>query len=663
MIQPVVKSAFVAPSYTAKSFVGYKVQRRSRTSTSSRPRTITMCEPIVTAIPDFVKLEGTQTPNRLGKLNKPRVSMPRPSFSTSDSYQICIPQVVPLQERVRRKFQISRNREQYQWTYNEISDVALIDSLPPSEHPNRRWVVLMKRVENRCNENKDAVVHLSSCHASMRKESSDPFQRFKDQFAVLDIPKVAEKNDFLRDEIFGWYRVAGPNPMMLQKLDSPVCQCFPSVNNEIFTSVPKFENDSLEVAFSENRLFKVDYSHLSNIESVKYRALSGKEGMYLYSPQALFAVPKQCSAQSPPLPIAIQCDAHSAITHTASKKYTSPALWEAAKLTVQVADAFVHETVFHFARTHLLLEAILCASHRTLADTHPILKLLLCHFEGTAFINDSSLRALICAGGPIDRITAPAIGDTRKFAAKSLVEEFNFSRAMPDREFAARGVDKSIASTLCYPYRDDSLALWKSILEWTKDYVDEFYSSDEDIKADYELQSWCDEVTKNGRIQGFGMNGKILTRKELSRAICMIIFTASVQHAAVNFPQKEMMQFAPAMPLAGYAEVPSSQDDCKEKVGACEQEMIQAMLPGLRQAEEQLRTAELLGVVRYTRLGHYGKRLDFAGEKIKRALSRFQTRLGDLEGKIVSRNYEESNADLVPYSFLKPSQIPQSTNV
>lgn len=661
-----MSSTFVAPFPSAKRLAGTRAQRRSRTSTCPCAHSINMCEPVITLSTNSVEFEEAiaEAKPKFLKPKKYLQPLPNPVIKESDPSQVCLPQKVPRNERILRKFQVSRSREQYQWTYNEITGAGLIASLPTSELPHRRWIVLMKRMENRCNENSTAIKGVSA-HTSTESDEkrTDPFRHFKNQFATVELPKMAVNNEFLRDDIFAWYRIAGPNPMMIKRLECSVSYGFPNINDEVFRSIPQFENDSLQLALSENRLFEVDYSHLHDIQSVRDRSKSRKEDMFLYSPRALFAVPKHYSHESPLLPIAIRCDVKDNFVYSASRKHTSGSAWHAAKLTVQVADAFVHQTVFHFARTHLLLEAVLCASYRTLACTHPILKLLSCHFEGTAFINNSSLRALICPDGPIDHITAPDIEDTRKFAARNVVEEFNFTDAMPDTEFKLRGVDKKSAPLLRFPYRDDAIALWESILEWTQAYVDSFYTHDRDVKLDYELQSWGHEVTLNGRIKGFGTNGKLLTKEALSRAVSMVIFTASVQHAAVNFPQKEMMQFTPAMPLAGYSSLPGAQKSYETDRKIEDLEEFKKMLPGLSQAEEQLRAAELLGVVRYTQLGQYGKRLDFAGETVQQALQRFQMRLEDLEKKIITRNCEEDSARLVPYTFLKPSLIPQSTNV
>lgn len=522
----------------------------------------------------------------------------------------------------------------------------------------------MKRMEDRCRKNSAAVAHFARRDNSKlpfpdvsesEKEEKDLFSQYKRLFATIDLPLIAENNNFLRDDVFGWSRVAGPNPMQLRRIFQmeDLRGAFPDLTDNILQNVSAFEDDTFTSAIEEHRLYVADYSELEILRQTP----GGKDGMYLYAPIALFAVPKKqpnvskADHHSSLLPIAIRCgqDTKTWPLLTASSDHTSREAWLTAKHTVQIADAFAHEAVYHFARTHLLMEAFVCASHRTLADTHPILRLLSCHFEGTAFINSTSLTQLLCEGGTIDRLTAPPIAATRAFAASSLVGSFSFDAAMPDVELADRGV-VSETSPLNFPYRDDALFLWDAILQWVDSYISVYYKNNKDICEDCELQAWGREVVWSGRIAGFGetADGGFKTREYLIRAVAMIIFTASVQHAAVNFPQATHMQFAPAMPLAAF--------------GTVDQGLL-SMMPSVELAEEQLCAAEMLGVVRYTRLGDYGNALVFGGSTVASALQEFRERLQELQTRIEERNRRENVDGLHAYDFLAPTKIPQSINV
>jgi arachidonate 15-lipoxygenase len=130
----------------------------------------------------------------------------------------------------------------------------------------------------------------------------------------------------------------------------------------------------------------------------------------------------------------------------------------------------------------------------------------------------------------------------------------------------------------------------------------------------------------------------------------MVVFTCSVQHAAVNFPQYDVMSYAPRMPFAAYAPPPTT------KTGATEADYL-ALLPPLNIAEQQMEIGYLLGSVRYTTLGRYGPRA-FRDPRVAEPLAVFQTRLAEIGTKI-----EERNSERRPYTVLAASGVPQSINV
>ncbi len=149
----------------------------------------------------------------------------------------------------------------------------------------------------------------------------------------------------------------------------------------------------------------------------------------------------------------------------------------------------------------------------------------------------------------------------------------------------------------------------------------------------------------------FGQGGQIRTIDYLVSAVTMLIFTASAQHAAVNFPQSDLMTYAPAIPLASYAPAPTT------TTGAKEADFF-AMLPPIDQAKSQLTMTYILGSVYYTTLGEYGTDY-FSDDRIQQPLRDFQDQLKAIESTIKSRN-EQRVAD---YNYLRPSRIPQSINI
>ena len=377
---------------------------------------------------------------------------------------------------------------------------------------------------------------------------------------------------------------------------------------------------------------------------------------YLYPAIALFAVPDQTHQDRYLLPIAIQCgqdpDAYPVLT-PASGKYT----WLAAKSAIQVADSTIHEAISHLACTHLLVDPFVVATHRQCPESHPIYRLLHPHFEGTILINYGAWKLLTAKGQAVNSLLPPTIAQARTVAVQGLRQP-GFNDQMLPKQLAARGVMDQEALPL-YPYRDDGLAVWNALKDWVNAYIRLHYDSDSAVTGDDILQNWGKELAAldGGRIEQFGNDGDgaIKTVDYLVEALTMIIFTGSAQHAAVNFPQKNIMSFAPAMPMSGYVsgvEIPqiqSEEDWCN-------------MLPPEDQAKQQLQILQILGGVNYTTLGDYRpEEKKLLGPDAAEALALFQSRLAEIEQTITDRNNDIPGK--FEYNYLKPSNIPQSINI
>jgi arachidonate 15-lipoxygenase len=470
---------------------------------------------------------------------------------------------------------------------------------------------------------------------------------YKDLFKTLPLPLIA--STFTQDDTFAQLRVAGPNPMLLRRI-SQLPAKFP-LSQAQFQQVTK--TDSLALAASENRLFLLDYAELQSL--VDQPGETDGQPKFVYAPIALFAL----SANRQSLqPIAIQCGQDPSQyplflkpDSSSSPEYWS---WQMAKSVVQVAECNYHELFVHLARTHLVMEAFTVATHRHLASCHPIHILLIPHFEGTLFINNSAASSLIAAGGAIDQTFGATITASQQASGKARLD-FDFYANMLPSELASRGVDDpNILPN--YPYRDDALLVWNAIREWTKDYVNTYYTSDIDVTADTELSHWTQELIEDGLIKGFR---PITSRQQLSDVLTMVIFTGSAQHAAVNFPQTPDMSYAPAIAGAGWSSAPANKHQSQSD--------WLALMPPRSAALEQLNLLELLGSVHYRSLGEY-RNNDFpylawfedkAITQNGGPLDRFQANLKSIEAVITERN----NQRTFKYPFLLPSQIPPSINI
>lgn len=467
---------------------------------------------------------------------------------------------------------------------------------------------------------------------------ADDLSKYRALFASLPLPRMAHV--FREDATFARMRVAGPNPMLLQGV------------TELPDGVDLNEHaigagDTVAAALAEGRLFMLDYQELTSIQTGTW---NGRQ-KFLAAPIAMFAVPR---GEDSLVPISIRCGQDPSLPpFFPSDHGPSGWAWQMAKSTVQVADGNYHELFVHLARTHLVSEAFAVATQRHLAERHPLNILLTPHFEGTLFINNLAATSLIEEGGPIDHIFAGKISSTQLAAAADRLA-FDFYGKMPPNDLKSRNVD-SATRLPNYPYRDDVMLVWKAIRDWAENYTRTYYHDHTDLAGDDELRAWVDALARDGRIAGFR---EITSIDQLIDVVAMVIFTASAQHAAVNFPQRPMMTFAPALSGALWADVPS------DPASGTEDAWLR-LLPPISLAQEQLNTLWLLGSVHYRPLGEYRTndfpyRSWFKDKRITRgALPAFNDALRSVDREINHRNHDRA----VPYPFLQPSLIPTSTNI
>jgi arachidonate 15-lipoxygenase len=487
--------------------------------------------------------------------------------------------------------------------------------------------------------------------------SSLSLTSYQDLFQIIHLPSISDRVQ--DDRLFAAQRVAGVNPLVIQRLTA-FLDHFP-VTNQQYQSVMGTD-DSLQQALDDQRLYITDYQVLEQLEMRQTQGTEARK--YLAHPIALFAMPSGTCPNRALVPVAIQCQ------QTPSSEnpiFTPPGVngavskywaWQMAKLTVQIADANYHELISHLGRTHLWIEPIAMATARQLSPRHPLGALLRTHLEGTLFINDAAVKGLINPGGTIDKLVPGTLESSLLLSLKGAKGyPFAFNESFLPMTLKSFGVDDRDALP-DYPYRDDALLIWNAIQDWVSQYLGVFYTTDQAVEQDTELQEWITELLSpaGGQMSGIGevnAAGKlgIWTLRYLIDAVTLIIFTCSAQHAAVNFPQSSLMTYMPNMPLGGYAASPTSSETANRSD-------YFEMLPSIAQSESQLNSTYLLGSIYYTVLGEY-KDEGFRDPLIKDILQDFQENLRSIEQEIQARNQIRPTY----YDVLRPSKIPQSTNI
>jgi arachidonate 15-lipoxygenase len=477
--------------------------------------------------------------------------------------------------------------------------------------------------------------------------SKNSLEEYRSLFQSLPLPAIADT--FMDDQSFARYRVAGPNPMLIE--------CIQALPAKLPLTDAQFQavmgaHDSLALALAEHRVYLLDYAELTYLAQVPGQT----DGLtkYVFAPVALFAVPKGGSSLTP---VVIQCGQEPALHplfFPAQKNSPTWWGWQMAKLVVQVAECNYHELFVHLARTHLVLEAFTVAMHRNLAETHPLNVLLQPHCFGTLFINNAAANILISPGSPIDDFFGAPIERSQQAAGTDRLN-FDFYANMLHADLKKRGIadPKHLPD---FPWRDDALLLWEAIHTWTSNYVGVYYADDAAVLGDTELLAFSEDLILNGKLKGFK---PIIDRAQLAQVLTMIIYTATAQHAAVNFPQRPLMTYAPALTGASWQDAPNKPAKHTEKQWL-------KMMPPIKYGMEQLNILYLLGSVHYRALGDYRANQfpyhhwfeDHEITKKEGPLAQFQDALKQVQNKINVRNTMR-----ISYEFLLPSNIPNSINI
>ncbi|MDX1960339.1 MAG: lipoxygenase family protein [Leptospiraceae bacterium] len=584
---------------------------------------------------------------------------------------------LPFQDKdpKMRNFFLQQSRSEYRYNYDLIPPLAISDTVPEAELPKFGWIFQLLQVGAKLIENsistKEGIARkfrivLSSNLFRIRMlvkilfSLSDPtnfftsageyilkylrkgegvlLEEYNDLFKTIEIPR--KDRDFLSDENFVKMRLAGWNPCLIESIDKLPKKL--ALTDSILRLAKGFKNDSVESCLKEKRMFLVDYKDLSFLEN----GFQPNGEKFCYAPIAVLAKSKKSNELTL---VAIQTGQDSKkfpIFSTGSDYWA----WQMAKAVVNSADGNHHELISHLGLTHLVTEPFVIATHRQLSKFHPIFQLLVPHFTGTIFINHLAKTKLIAPNGGVDYLLSGSIqSDVTVTIQNHLKYGFN-DLDFPSQLKRRKIYDPKILEY--YPYRDDGLLVWNAIQNWVGSYLNLYYPDNSFITKDYELELWAKEIVSElgGRVKNFGEdgNGKITTISYLTKAITQIIFTCSAGHSSVNFPQKELMIYAPEVPLGLYDKAPDSGREYTEKD-------YFSMLPTLDMASLQLNLGYTLGAIYYTKLGEYK---NFEDRKVFSILQKFQKELKEIEQVI-----EERNKNRYSYTFMLPSKITQSINI
>ena len=222
-----------------------------------------------------------------------------------------------------------------------------------------------------------------------------------------------------------------------------------------------------------------------------------------------------------------------------------------------------------------------------------------------------------------------------------------------------------------YPYAADGLLIWSAIEDWVRDYVNHFYPDSSTISSDVELQAWWDEIKNKGHPDKKNEPWwpSLNTKEELIRIVTIMIWTASGQHAAINFGQYPFGGYMPTRPTLMKKLIPQEEDEPEyEKFLFNPQRVFLSSVPSQLQATQIMAVQDTLSThspdEEYLGQGHDPHWI--SDRKILSSFERFSARLEEIEEIIKKRNKDfglrnRCGAGVPPYELLLPTSGPGVT--
>lgn len=215
-----------------------------------------------------------------------------------------------------------------------------------------------------------------------------------------------------------------------------------------------------------------------------------------------------------------------------------------------------------------------------------------------------------------------------------------------------------------YPYAVDGLEIWSAIKTWVEDYCKFYYTQDDMVKNDTELQSWWKEVREEGHgdLKEKTWWPKLESVKDVIDNCTIIIWVSSALHAAVNFGQYPYGGFPPNRPTLSRRLLPEPEtpeyDELKEDP---QKVFLKTVTPQL----QSLLSVTLIEILsRHTSDEIYlGQRecpeWTMDAEPLK-AFEKFGKKLKEIQERIVNLNKDERLMNRfgpvkIPYTLLYPS--------
>lgn len=474
---------------------------------------------------------------------------------------------------------------------------------------------------------------------------TDAWNGLVDTFNLLrniEVPKIAQR--WQDDHEFARQAVQGISPVHIQSITA-LPKGLPLSDGDVRGLLSP--GSTLAQALAAKRIFLIDFEILEDIPMFRKTDEDGVEEQR-WAPASRCLLYLDDTRQLRPIAIQLGRDPERDPVFTPNDSEHD---WLAAKIYVRCSEGNAHQMVGHALRTHFVAEPFVLATMRNLPAPHPVYKLLRRHFRYTLAINEGARQGLLAEGGVFDDLIAtggPDKGHLR--LGMKGYQRWKLADNKPRPDLERRGVLEP-AVLPYYPYRDDALPLWDAIEEYVGGVLGHFYKSDADLVSDAELQAWWTDLTERGLPVDKLPCAKLTRVADLVDILSTVLFTVSVQHAAVNYLQYEHYGFVPNAPLCMRKAPPRQK-------GTLGPKDIAEMIPTQSQTLWQIaigRALSSFGEDEEYLLNEGGWRENYFKEpELAAILERFHARLRTQLEAVKARNAKSD----MPYTVLQPDKIP-----
>ncbi|XP_037541409.1 hydroperoxide isomerase ALOXE3-like [Nematolebias whitei] len=537
-----------------------------------------------------------------------------------------------------RRDELNLRKSLYQW---EITEDRLLHNSHfknISELPGEiRFSVSKSEHMSSTNRMIDAELGLKGLSGSSKQWKDMEYMKKIFWFKKTTMSEYVSEH-WKEDDFFGFQFLNATNPNVIRRC-SKLPPNFPVTEEMV---APFLEAGStLKAELEKGHIFLVDQKIMDGIPTRE------KDGSSLHTSAGLCLF--YMNSEKKLMPLAIQLQQQPSEQNPIFLPSDLPTDWLLAKLFFKSADVLEHQTVHHLMNTHYLAEVFAVATLRCFPAVHPLYKLLIPHFRYTLHINILVRTSLLGPDGVLSESSLGVVG--LKELMKRALSELTYSSLCLPENITARGLE-SIPN---FYYRDDALKLWNCIKDFVRGMVQYFYPSDSDVSRDTELQEWIHEIFTHGFLENklSGFPTCFNTVNEVVKFLTMVIFTVTVQHAAVNNGQFDYNSWIPnGSPLL-----------CKPPPTMKGQSSMNTVLEVLPNVGDTVKFAALSWTLsnKYSdnvRLGEYPEER-FYEPATKLMIKDFQAELSYLTEEIKARNSQLK----VPYTYLNPAEIENSVTI